>query len=70
MKIIELLNGLNLPLTNEESEVLQKFDESTSIRKADLDPREQLIANSLVTKEVLTRMKNNDGKISFAKKIR
>lgn len=70
MKIVELLTGLNLPLNNEEAEVLSKFNEDATILKSDLEPREQLLANALVTKEVLTRKKNVEGKITYAKKIR
>lgn len=70
MKIVELLTGMNLPLNNEEAEVLSKFNETATILKADLEPREQLLANQLVSKEVLTRKKNEEGKIHYAKKIR
>lgn len=70
MKIIELLTGIRTPLTNEEASILQMFIESDVIIKADLDPREQLLANNLVTKDVLKRTKNSEGKITFVKKIR
>ena len=70
MKIVELLTGLNLPLNNEEAEVLSKFNEGATILKADLEPREQLLANALVTKDVLTRRKNDEGKVSYRRKIR
>jgi hypothetical protein len=69
MKIIELLNAIKLPITNEENEVLSKFDESETILKSELEPREQLLANSLVNKDVLKR-KNVDGKVTYLKKIR
>jgi len=70
MRIIELLNSLTIPINNEESAVLEKFNESESIAKTSLEPREQLLANSLVTKDILTRKRDNDGKIVFTKKIR
>jgi len=69
MRIVELLNGLNLPLTNEETEILDRFDESENISKKDLDPREQLLMSSLVNKDVVRRQ-NNDGKITYTKRIR
>jgi len=69
MRIIELLNGLGLPLTNEESEILDRFDESEVINKKDLDPREQLLMSSLVNKDVVRRQNNND-KITYQKRIR
>ena len=70
MRIVELLTGLNLPINNEEAEVLSKFNEGATILKADLEPREQLLANALVNKDVLTRRKNDEGKVSYSKKIR
>ena len=70
MKIVELLTGISTHLTNEEAEVLSKFNEDATILKSDLEPREQLLANALVSKEVLIRKKNIEGKISYAKKIR
>jgi len=70
MRIIELLTSLTIPINNEESEVLKKFNKSESIAKTSLEPREQLLANSLVTKDILTRRRDNDGKIVFTKKIR
>ena len=70
MRIIELLNSLTIPINNEESAVLEKFNESETIAKSSLEPREQLLANGLVTKDILTRKRDNDGKIVFTKKIR
>lgn len=69
MKIVELLNKIALPLTNEEADLLREFDENPIVSKSDLDPRKQLLANQLVTKDVLYRLREN-GKIIFKKKIR
>jgi hypothetical protein len=69
MKIVELLNNLTVPLNNEEAELLTRFDESEVVARKDFSPREQLIANQLVVKEVLTR-KQNGSQIIYKKKIR
>jgi hypothetical protein len=69
MKIVELLNNIKIPLTNEEWELLSKFNDSTMVLKSKLDDRDQLIANSLVKKDVLIR-KTNEGKTYYRKKIR
>ena len=66
MKIKELLSGIKVPITNEEAEVYDKLGES--ILKSELSEREQLLANSLVTKDLVSRRKNADGKIIFCKK--
>ena len=67
MKIIELLNNVRLPITNEEADVLGKFDKSQKIAKKDLDQRQIYIANNLVNKDVLHRKKEN-GKVYHRKK--
>ena len=69
MKIIELLSGINIPLNNEEAELLEQFDINTKILKQKLTPREQAIANQLVEKSILLRL-NENGKIIFKRKIR
>jgi hypothetical protein len=67
MKIIELVNSnLHVAITNEESDVLSKFKEQSSILKQSLDEREIIIANQLVNKDLLIR-KNNNGKITYFK---
>jgi hypothetical protein len=68
MKIVELLNRVQLPVTNEEADLLAKFDDG-SILKSDLNERQQHVANQLVNKDVLLR-KNQDGKIIYKKKIK
>jgi hypothetical protein len=70
MKIIELLNAIRVPITNEESEVLSLFDEKDIVLKSELSPRSQILANSLVNKNILSRKNNDEGKLVFKKKIR
>lgn len=69
MKIVELLNNIALPINNEEAELLREFDDNRKIYKANLDPRQQVIANQLVNKDVLYRLKEN-GRIIYKKKIK
>lgn len=68
MKIVELINHISIPLTNEESDVLGRFVEKPIIERSDFNDRELHIANQLVNKDVLLR-KNQDGKITYKKKI-
>jgi len=69
MRIVELLNKLHLPITNEESDLLRQFDEGEIISKSELNARQQLVANQLVIKEVLLRQ-NKNGKVFYSKKIK
>ena len=68
MKIVEVTRGLLLPVTNEETDLLSKFHEGNSVSRKDLNEREIVIANNLVTKDVLARI-NNDGRVTYTKKI-
>lgn len=68
MKIVELLNKVQIPLTNEEADVLGQFHNKAKIAKKEFDHRQVMIANHLVNKDVLQR-KNEDGKIYYKKKI-
>lgn len=69
MKIVELLNSVQLPITNEESDLLNRFDDREMVPRAELNERQQLVANQLVNKDVLLR-RNQDGKIFYKKKIK
>lgn len=67
MKIVELVNKIRLPITNEEADMLGQFDGGRKIAKEDLNPRQLIVANNLVNKDVLFR-KNEDGKIYYKQK--
>lgn len=69
MKIVELTNNINLAITNEESEFLEKFINESEVAKSQLSDREQMLANHLTVKDVLLRT-NNNGKIYYKKRIR
>ena len=68
MKIVELVNKLSLPITNEESDVLGQFQETPEIRKSKFSEREQELANSLVNKDILLRHKNEEGRIIYKRR--
>jgi len=67
MKIVELYNNLQLPINNEEAELLERFIGVTPIAKSRLNEREQILANQLTVKDVLLRT-NEDGKIYYKKR--
>ena len=70
MRIVELLNNITLPITNEEAEVLDLFNEDTKVLYKDkLDERQIIMANKLVNKDVLYRI-NENGRIKYKKRIR
>ncbi len=65
MKIIELTNGVNIALNNEETDFLLNFNKKDSFKfKSDLTERQILIANQLVNKNVLQR-KKEQGRVVY-----
>jgi hypothetical protein len=67
MKIVELLNNISVPITNEESDILGKFLKTDEISKKEFNSREQHLIDNLVRKDILIRKKNN-GQICYRKK--
>jgi pheromone shutdown protein TraB len=71
MKIIELTEQLKIAITNEEADLLKRFDETTpALAKRDLDEREQIMANQLVNKSILKRTKDEQGRINYKRRTR
>ena len=70
MKIVELTkHKIQIPINNEESELLEKFNEGQQVRRKELSEREIYIANQLVNKDILLR-KTHDGKTTYSKQIK
>jgi hypothetical protein len=69
MKIVELLNHVQIQLNNEQADLLGRFQHESKINKSALNEREQLIANQLTMQDVLLR-RNENGQITYTKKIR
>jgi hypothetical protein len=68
MRIIDLVSGIQVPITNEEADLLLRLHEDvTEIARRDLNEREIMVANSMVNKDVLSRT-NKDGRIVYRKK--
>ena len=67
MKIVELLNNISIPITNEEAEVLEMFEDDNVVQRQDLSPRETILANQLVNKDILYR-KHETGRTTYKKK--
>jgi hypothetical protein len=67
MKIVELINNIQIGITNEQADLLGRFDHEPEISKNSLNEREQLIMNQLVMQDIVHRA--NNGKITYKKKI-
>jgi hypothetical protein len=68
MKIVELTTKILMPITNEESQLLDRFSDGDVLSKNQLNEREQLLANQLTVRDVLLRT-NENGKIYYRKRI-
>jgi len=69
MKIVELLNNVKIGISNEQADLLGRFQHESKILKNTLNEREQEIANQLTTQDILLR-RNQNGQITYTKKIR
>jgi hypothetical protein len=69
MRIVELLNNITVPITNEQADLLGRFEHESTIFKDRLNEREQEIANQLTAQDILLR-RNDNGQITYKKKIR
>jgi hypothetical protein len=69
VKIVELLNNIQLPINNEQADLLGRFLHEPTISKKSLSEREQVIANQLTAQDVLLR-RNENGQITYKKNIR
>jgi len=58
MKIEQLLNGIRIPLTNEEHKFVSRHDSSVKITS--LDEHDQWLAQSLVRKGIYQISKDNN----------
>jgi hypothetical protein len=57
MRFIEILGGLQAPITNEEDTLVNKIIQERSMPKKKLDEREQEIARKLTSRGILKRVK-------------
>jgi hypothetical protein len=69
MKIVELLNNVQVAINNEQADLLGRFQHESKISKNALNEREQEIANQLTAQDILLR-RNENGQITYKKKIR
>lgn len=56
MKIGELFNGLRIMITNEQKELIDSLKESDSIKRHDLDERQQHLAEKMTSLGLIDRV--------------
>lgn len=60
MKIVEIAGRPSVAITNEEAELMLQFDDETpNVPRSELSDRQVIIANHLVNKSLLKRIKEN-----------
>ncbi len=60
MRFREIRGGLNVPVTNEEQELLERIESKGQIERNDLNEREQELARRMVSKGTLNRFRRDD----------
>ena len=60
MRFIEITDGLLTQVNNEESLLVERIRQESTMPKASLTEREQEVARTLTTRGVLTRFKIDD----------
>jgi hypothetical protein len=61
MRYLEIRGGLNIPVTNEEQELLERIEASEGhIPRKDLNEREREVARIMVSKGHLNRYRRED----------
>ncbi len=66
MKVLDLPQGFQIMISNEQSELLDKFQDQPLILKRKLNERQQVVASELVNLGVLTRC-TQEGKLAYCK---
>jgi len=66
MKVLDLPQGYQIMISNEQSVLLDKFEEHEIILKRSLSERQQVLASELVNLGVLTRCSHQD-KLAYCK---
>lgn len=61
MKIIDILGGLRIAISEEEYLVIDQIKQKEKIYKRNLEERDQTLAGQLVTRGVLNRFKDDKG---------
>ena len=70
MKIIEFTKNINIAITNDEADLLCRFDDDTPVMsKRDMTEQQLHMANQLVNKDLLLR-KNENGQITYKRRAR
>jgi hypothetical protein len=64
MRILELTRAPNVVITNEEQELLDLMSLAGTIKKNQLDPRQLMMIENLIKKNVVTRKVKN-GTVSY-----
>jgi hypothetical protein len=65
MRYFEITSGVRMPVSLEEQKILDMTAEST-LKKSDLEERDQEVARGMVTRGLLKRGRDSDNNVVFA----
>ena len=61
MKMIDILGGMRLAISEEEYLVIDQINQKEKVYKRSLEERDQQLAHNMVTRGVLNRFKDDKG---------
>lgn len=65
MRFFEISSGFRLPVSEEEQSILDKAVETRRVPRSALNEREQEVARLMVTRGLLNRKRDEDGKVFY-----
>ena len=65
MRFREIRGGIQVPVSNEEQELLERIEKSSGMFRKDLNERERELARLMVSRGVLNRMRDDDKQVRY-----
>lgn len=65
MRFREIRGGIQVPVSNEEQELLERIEQSSGMFRKDLNERERELARLMVSRGVLNRMRDQDSQVRY-----
>jgi hypothetical protein len=65
MRFREIRGGIQVPVSNEEQELLERIEKSSSTLRKDLNERERELARLMVSRGVLNRVRDSEQQVRY-----
>lgn len=65
MRFREIRGGIQVPVSNEEQELLERIEKSSGTLRKDLNERERELARLMVSRGVLNRVRDQEQQVRY-----